>query len=77
MAPDGLGSRPGSNGTSGPGGGGQAARPGGWGPVAGLLAMAGLQWPTFTGLTVGPTLVTTTGAVALGMAFGLFGRTAP
>jgi hypothetical protein len=36
--------------------------------------MAGLQGPTFTGLTVGPTLVTTTGAVALGMAFGLFGR---
>ena len=29
---------------------------------------------TFTGLTIGPTLVTTTGAVALGMAFGLFGR---
>jgi hypothetical protein len=36
--------------------------------------MAGLQAPTFTGLTVAPTLVTTTGAVALGMAFGLFGR---
>jgi MYXO-CTERM domain-containing protein len=38
------------------------------------MAMAGLQGPTFTGPTVGPTLVTTTGAVALGMAFGLFGR---
>ena len=59
-----------------------AVRPGGpsqpsgrgWGPLAGLMAMAGLQGPNFTGLTVGPTLVTTTGAVALGMAFGLFGR---
>jgi hypothetical protein len=38
------------------------------------MAIAGLQGPTFTGLTIGPTLVTTTGAVALGMAFGLFGR---
>jgi hypothetical protein len=38
--------------------------------------MVGLQEPNFTGLGLGlaPTLVTTTGAVALGMAFGLFGR---
>lgn len=42
--------------------------------MAGLLAMVGLQGPTFTGLTIGPTLVTTTGIVALGMALGLFGR---
>jgi len=64
---------PGSNGTTGPGSGpGQPS--GGWGPLASLMAMAGLQGPTFTGLTIMPTLVTTTGAVALGMAFGLFGR---
>ena len=64
---------PGSNGTTGPTGG--AGNPtGGWGPLASLMAIAGLQGPTFTGLTIGPTLVTTTGAVALGMAFGLFGR---
>jgi hypothetical protein len=36
--------------------------------------MVGIQGPTFTGLGLAPTLVTTTGAVALGMAFGLFGR---
>jgi hypothetical protein len=39
-----------------------------------VLAFAGITGPTFTGLPIGPTLVTTTGAVALGMAFGLFGR---
>ena len=65
---------PGSNGRSGPTGGPSQPSGRGWGPLAGLMAMAGLQGPTFTGLTVGPTLVTTTGAVALGMAFGLFGR---
>jgi hypothetical protein len=64
---------PGSDGTSGPrGGSGQPT--GGWGPVASLLAMTGFHGPSFPGLTIGPTLVTTTGAVALGMAFGLFGR---
>ncbi len=47
---------------------------GGRGPLAGILAMVGLQGPSFTGLSLGPTLVTTTGAVAMGMAFGLFGR---
>ena len=65
---------PGSDGRSGPTGGPSQPSGRGWGPLAGLMAMAGLQGPTFTGLTVGPTLVTTTGAVALGMAFGLFGR---
>ncbi len=64
---------PGSNGTTGPiEGAGQ--RSGGWGPLASLMAMAGFQGPSLIGLTIGPTLVTTTGAVALGMAFGLFGR---
>jgi len=65
---------PGSDGRSGPTGGPGQPSGRGWGPLAGLLAMAGLQGPNFTGLTVVPTLVTTTGAVALGMAFGLFGR---
>jgi hypothetical protein len=63
---------PGSNGTAGPVGGGDPV--GGWSPLGSFLAMAGLHGPTFTGLTIVPTLVTTTGAVALGMAFGLFGR---
>jgi hypothetical protein len=63
---------PGSNGSAGPIGGGDPA--GGWSPLGSFLAMAGLHGPTFTGLTIVPTLATTTGAVALGMAFGLFGR---
>ena len=60
---------PGSN---GPTGKGLPSR--GRGPVASLLAFAGLQGWTFTGFPLAPTLVTTTGAVAMGMAFGLFGR---
>ena len=48
---------------------------GGWGgPMASLLAIAGFQGGTFNGFPLAPTLVTTTGAVAMGMAFGLFGR---
>jgi hypothetical protein len=66
---------PGSNGTTGPTGPAGAGNPsGGWGPLASFLAISGLHGPTLTGLTIGPTLVTTTGAVAFGMAFGLFGR---
>jgi hypothetical protein len=42
--------------------------------MASLLAMTGLQTPTLPGLTVGPTLVSTTGAVTAAMALGLFGR---
>jgi hypothetical protein len=38
------------------------------------MALAGLQGPTFPGLSLGPTLVTTTAAVAVAMGFGLFGR---
>jgi len=36
--------------------------------------MAGLQGPALPGFSMGPTLVTTTGAVAAAMALGLFGR---
>jgi hypothetical protein len=42
--------------------------------VAGLLALVGLQPPTFPGFAFAPTLVTTTGAVTAAMALGLFGR---
>jgi hypothetical protein len=45
-----------------------------WGPVAGVLAMVGLGGPTFPHFSLAPTLITTTGAVATAMAFGLFGR---
>jgi hypothetical protein len=74
-------------GSSGPGGstgnGSDAAvlpghtrtgRPGPWGPVAGLFALAGLPGPSFPSFSLGPTLVTTSGAVAAAMAFGVFGR---
>ena len=43
-------------------------------PMAGLLALVGLQPPTFPGFALAPTLVTTTGAVTAAMALGLFGR---
>jgi hypothetical protein len=38
------------------------------------MTMIGLQGPVFGGFGLAPTLVTTTGAVAGAMAFGLFGR---
>ncbi len=64
---------PGSAGTTGPiGGVGQPSV--GRGPLATFLAIAGFHGGTFTGYPLVPTLVTTTGAVAMGMAFGLFGR---
>jgi hypothetical protein len=64
---------PSSNSTAGPRGG--PANPSrGSGPLASLLAIAGFQGGIFTGFPLVPTLVTTTGAVAMGMAFGLFGR---
>ena len=56
----------------GAGGGGQRAQA--RGPVAGLLALAGIQPPAFRGFALAPTLVTTTGAVTAAMALGLFGR---
>ena len=65
----------GAEGRSGPGGAGPLGGPGGgWGPIASVLAIAGLDGPTFHGFSLGPTLVTTSGAVAAAMAFGLFGR---
>ncbi len=42
--------------------------------VASALAILGLHGPSFPGFSLGPTLLTTTGAVAAAMAFGLFGR---
>ncbi|MFL5674180.1 MAG: SH3 domain-containing protein [Chloroflexota bacterium] len=50
-------------------GGGKA-----WGPLAAVLSIVGLNGPIFPSLGLAPTLVTTTGAVATAMAFGLFGR---
>ena len=47
---------------------------GGWGPIASVLAIAGLQGPTFPGFGLVPTLVTATGAVTAVMALSLFGR---
>ncbi len=55
-------------------GGSGDGNPGGHGPVASLMAIAGLRAPVFGGFSLGPTLVTTTGIVAAAMAFGLFGR---
>ena len=64
-----------SAGPTGGGGGGPTGDPAGsWGPVAGVLAMAGLKGPTFPGFSLGPTMVTTTAAVTAAMAFALFGR---
>src|SRR4029077_3262219 len=71
---------PGGSGTSVPvnpgggtgGGGGGDGRA--WGPLATVFAAVGFKPPTFPPLGLGPTLVTTTGAVATAMAFGMFGR---
>ena len=65
----------GTTGTTGPAGGAPGGDlPGSWGPVASLMALAGLQGRTFPGLSLAPTLVTTTAAVVVTMGFGLFGR---
>ena len=56
------------------GGPGRDDSPGGWGPLASVLALAGLQVPTFTGFALAPTMITTTGAVTAAMALSLFGR---
>lgn len=45
-----------------------------WGPLASALATLGVAGPTFPALSVAPTLVTTTGTVAMAMAFGIFGK---
>jgi hypothetical protein len=53
------------------GGGGDSKA---WGPLASVFAAVGFSPPAFPALSLGPTLVTTTGAVATAMAFGMFGR---
>jgi hypothetical protein len=63
----------GTEGRAGPGGDPDAGS-GHWGPFASVLAIAGLKAPTFPAFGIGPTLVTTTGAVAAAMALSLFGR---
>ncbi len=84
------GSTDGSKDGSGQGGepGGPANRPAGgstsgnaassghatWGPLASTLSALGIDTPAFGWMSVGPTLVTTTGTVAMAMAFGLFGK---
>lgn len=55
-------------------GGSQAGGPVTWGPLASALATLGVAGPTFPALSVAPTLVTTTGTVAMAMAFGIFGK---
>jgi hypothetical protein len=42
--------------------------------LASVLALVGFKAPVFPGMPALPTMVTTTGAVATAMAFGLFGR---
>ena len=73
----GPGGGPGGSGTSVPvnpdGGIGSAASKA-WGPLASVFAAVGVTPPTFPPLSLGTTLVTTTGAVATAMAFGMFGR---
>jgi hypothetical protein len=68
----------GSDGSATPSGaGGELARGDShrsWGPLASVLAMAGLQAQPLTGFALAPTLVTTTGAVTAVMALSLFGR---
>jgi len=58
-------------GIGGGGGGGDSKA---WGPLASVFAAVGFRPPTLPPLSLGPTLVTTTGAVATAMAFGMFGR---
>jgi hypothetical protein len=70
-----AGGSDGSNDPAGPVAGSDAGdAPAAWGPLASVLAIAGLQPPTFNGFGLAPTLVTTTGAVAAALALGLFGR---
>jgi hypothetical protein len=68
----------GTDGSLGPSGSGDAPARGdahrSWGPLASVLAIAGLQAQPFSGLALAPTLVTTTGAVTAVMAMSLFGR---
>lgn len=82
-APAGGASGPGDGGTSGTGNtgsGGGASNPGGpgsvsagWGDLAAALDALGIE-PSGPTLTVLPTLVGTTGAAAMAMAFAIFGK---
>ena len=65
-----TGSTDGSTNGSTNGTGGSAT----WGPLTSTLAALGIESPAFGWMSVGPTLVTTTGTVAMTMAFGLFGK---
>ena len=63
------------NSATGGSGSGPGSGPGGsWGPLSSAMATFGINGPRFPGLTLAPTLVTTTGAVTAAMAFGVFGR---
>lgn len=45
-----------------------------WGPMTSALSALGITGPTFAGFSAAPALVSTTGAVAMAMAFGIFGK---
>ena len=45
-----------------------------WGPLTSALTALGISGPAFGGFAAAPTLVTTTGAVTMAMAFGIFGK---
>lgn len=60
----------GGSGASGSGSGGAAA----WGPLTSTLSALGISGPAFPGFGAAPTLVATTGTVAMAMALGIFGK---
>jgi hypothetical protein len=80
--PDALPGEPPGSGAGGPSdspvAGSTNGRPSGdhgtWGPLTSTLTALGISGPSFGGFGAVPTLVTTTGAVAMAMAFGLFGK---
>jgi hypothetical protein len=45
-----------------------------WGPLTSSLSALGISGPAFGGFAAAPTLVATSGAVAMAMAFGIFGK---
>jgi len=68
---DGASRSPSNGSTNSAGGSGGSAT---WGPLASTLSALGIETPTFGWWSAVPTLVTTTGTVAMAMAFGLFGK---
>jgi hypothetical protein len=60
--------------TGAPSGGGNPSGNGTWGPLTSTLSALGISGPAFGGFAAAPTLITTTGAVAMAMAFGIFGK---